>query len=117
MVPNYNQVSIGSYGDETLLLSLCAHYFWGNGDKWDVWVMGDYGLVDSWMKVFVVSQPALSISPLLMKNDDEVLIVLNDGRLMLFDAVKNEMQDLETQGLASSFRVVSYTAGLALFHG
>ncbi|KAL8192580.1 hypothetical protein R6Q57_027765 [Mikania cordata] len=60
--------------------------------------MGDYGLVDSWKRVFVVSQPALLIPPLLMKNDDQVLIVMNDGRLMLFDAVKNEMQDLETQG-------------------
>ncbi|KAL8235845.1 hypothetical protein R6Q59_016926 [Mikania micrantha] len=115
----YDQISIDSYGNECLSLSLalCAHYFEFNGDTWDVWVMGDYGLVDSWKRVFVVSQPALLIPPLLMKNDDQVLIVMNDGRLMLFDAVKNEMQDLETQGLPRSFRAISYTASLALLQG
>ncbi|KAJ0758798.1 putative F-box domain-containing protein [Helianthus annuus] len=117
IVPNYDQVSISSYGEECLSLSLCAHYLGINGETWDVWVMGDYGLVDSWKKAFVVSQPMYSVPPLLMKNDHEVLIVLHDGKLMLFDAIKNEMQDLETQGLPSTFRAITYTASLALLNG
>lgn len=51
-----------------------------------------------------------------MKNDDQVLIVLDDGRLMLFDVIKNKiMQDLQMQGSPSAFRAISnYTASLAL---
>lgn len=116
IVPNYDQVCLASYG-ESSSLSLCAHYFELNGDKWDMWVMCDYGLVDSWKKVCVVSHPALSIPPLLMRNDQEVLVVMNDGRLMLFDAIKNEMQDLYTRGLPRAFRAINFSASLALLHG
>ncbi|KAI3741347.1 hypothetical protein L1987_59019 [Smallanthus sonchifolius] len=84
----------------------------------NVWVTEDYGLVDSWKKVFVVSPHSGRFPPLLIKNHvDEVLIVLNDGRNMLFDAIRNKMQDLETQGSPSTFRALSYTASLALLDG
>ncbi|KAI3494912.1 hypothetical protein L1887_36942 [Cichorium endivia] len=111
--PSYNQVCLA----ESSSLTLCAHYLELNGEKWDMWVMSDYGVANSWKKVCVISQPMLSIPPLLMKNDDEVLIVTNDGRLMLFDVIKNEMFDLNTCGLPPMFRAISYTASLALLHG
>ncbi|XP_076957447.1 F-box/kelch-repeat protein At3g06240-like [Bidens hawaiensis] len=118
IVPSYNQVTIDSFGEEgeSLSLSLCARYVEVNVEKWDVWVMGDYGVVESWKKVFVVSQPLL-IPPLLMKNDREVLIAMEDGRLMLLDAIKNEVKNLETVGLPRSFRAIRYTASLAMLHG
>ncbi|XP_024992969.1 F-box/kelch-repeat protein At3g23880-like isoform X2 [Cynara cardunculus var. scolymus] len=116
VVPNYDQVCLASSMNGECL-SLCAHYLGGNGDKWDVWAMSDYGVVDSWKKVCVVSQPGLSIPPLLIRDDDEILVVMNDGRLMLYNVVKGEMRDLETCGLARTFRAVSYTASLALLHG
>ncbi|CAI9263098.1 unnamed protein product [Lactuca saligna] len=114
--PSYNQVHLASYG-ESSSLTFCAHYLELNGEKWDMWVMSDYGVVDSWRKVCVISQPMLSIPPLLMKNDNEVLIVTNDGRLMLFDVNKNEMFDLKTCGLPRMYRAINYTASLALLHG
>ncbi|XP_071699866.1 F-box/kelch-repeat protein At3g06240-like [Rutidosis leptorrhynchoides] len=114
IVPGYDQVCLVSYKES---MSLCAHYFELNGERWDMWVMRNYRLVDSWNKVCVVSHPALSIPPLLMKNDHEVLVALNDGSLMLFDVIKNEMHDLETRGLHRSFCAISYTASLALLDG
>ncbi|XP_076915108.1 F-box/kelch-repeat protein At3g23880-like [Bidens hawaiensis] len=118
IVPNYDDLGMHSFGEEdslSLSLSLCARYREVNGEKWDVWVMGEYGVVESWKKVFVISQPTLSIRPLLIKNEREVLIVMNDGRLKLFDAIKNEMQDLETKG--HDFHGIRYTASLALLDG
>ncbi|GJY64008.1 F-box/kelch-repeat protein-like protein [Tanacetum coccineum] len=100
-----------------LLLALGAHYVELNGETWDMWVMGEYGVVDSWKKVCVVSHPVLSIPPLLMRNDLEVLMVMNDGRLVLFDVIKNEMLDLETHGLPRAFNAIGYTASLALLQG
>ncbi|KAL4562648.1 hypothetical protein LXL04_026676 [Taraxacum kok-saghyz] len=116
ITPSYKQVNLASYR-ESLSLTLCAHYLELNGEKWDMWVMSDYGVADSWRKVCSISQPMLSIPPLLMKNDDEVLIVTNDGGLMLFDVIKNEMFDLNTCGLPPTFRAIGYTASLALLHG
>ncbi|GKB12268.1 F-box/kelch-repeat protein-like protein [Tanacetum coccineum] len=117
IVRSYDQVCLVSYGDESLLLALGAHYVELNGEKWDMWVMGEYGVVDSWKKVCVVSHPVLSIPPLLMRNDLEVLMVMNDGRLVLFDVIKNEMLDLETHGLPRAFNAIGYTASLALLQG
>lgn len=113
IVPNYNQVCLASSMNGNYL-SLCAHYLVPNGDRWDMWAMSDYGVVDSWKKVCVVSQPELSIPPLLIRDDHEILVVMDDGRLMLYDVIKGEMQDLKTCGLGRSFRAVSYTASLAL---
>nr|GEV49697.1 F-box/kelch-repeat protein At3g06240-like [Tanacetum cinerariifolium] len=117
IVRSYDQVCLVSYGDESLLLALGAHYVELNGETWDMWVMGEYGVVDSWKKVCVVSHPVLSILPLLIRNDHEVLMVMNDGRLMLFDAIKNEMLDLETHGLPHAFNDIGYTASLVLLQG
>ncbi|KAM0072384.1 hypothetical protein Hdeb2414_s0001g00035841 [Helianthus debilis subsp. tardiflorus] len=102
-----------THGDRRNIVPDC----YSEGVKFDVWVMGDYGLVDSWKKVFVVSLFRLSIAPLLMKSEREVVIVMKGGRLMLLDAIKNEVQDLNTQGGASFFRAISYTPSLALLHG
>ncbi|KAJ0582313.1 putative F-box domain, galactose oxidase/kelch, beta-propeller, F-box associated interaction [Helianthus annuus] len=118
IVPDcYSEVSIASYGDASALsLSFCGKYY-EQGVKFDVWVMGDYGLADSWKKVFVVSLFRLSIAPLLMKSEREVFIVMKGGRLMLLDAIENEVQDLNMRGAASFFRAISYTPSLALLHG
>ncbi|KAI3800560.1 hypothetical protein L1987_28651 [Smallanthus sonchifolius] len=99
--PNGDVISICSYGEESLSLALCAF-----GEKWEVWVMADYGLTDSWKKVFVVSQPILKVPLLLLKNDDEVLIVTKNGRLVLFDRINNMQHDLETQGDESKVRLL-----------
>ncbi|KAJ0797637.1 putative F-box associated domain, type 1 [Helianthus annuus] len=113
----YSEVSMASYGDTSALsLSFCGKYY-EQGVKFDVWVMGDYGLADSWKKVFVVSLFRLSIAPLLMKSEREVFIVMKGGRLMLLDAIENEVQHLNMRGAASFFCAISYTPSLALLHG
>lgn len=114
--PSYNQVHLASYGDSSSL-TLCAHYLELNGEKRGMWVLSDYEGTDSLRKVCVILRPMLSIPPLLMKNDNEVLIVTNDGMLMLFDLNKNEMFDLKTCGLPRMYCAINYTASLALLHG
>nr|XP_043620304.1 F-box/kelch-repeat protein At3g06240-like [Erigeron canadensis] len=116
MVYGYDQLYLVPYGD-SICLSLCAHYIGLNGiDKWDIWVMGDYGVANSWMKVCVVMQPKVSNPPLMMKSYHRVLVVTNDGSLGLYDSVKKQMWNLGTSGLKESFRAVHYTASLALLN-
>ncbi|XP_076897192.1 F-box/kelch-repeat protein At3g06240-like [Bidens hawaiensis] len=100
---NYLNLTMHSFGeDDSLPLSLCAGYRQNNVNKLDVWVMGEYGVVDSWKKVFVISQ---------------LLMLTSQGNLVLFDAIKNETQDLGTRGAPADFHAIRYTASLAQLDG
>ncbi|XP_076915098.1 F-box/kelch-repeat protein At3g06240-like [Bidens hawaiensis] len=116
IVPNYHDLGISSFGEDSLSLSLCACYRDHNVNKLDVWVMREYGVVDSWKKVFVISHHLL-LRPLVMKSDREVLMLTIHGKLVLFDAIKNETQDLGTRGAPADFHALRYTAILAQLDG
>lgn len=112
----YDQMCLScSKGGE--LLCVCFHFIDVGGDRWDLFEMGEYGVKNSWRRMYNIVQPTISLPPLSIRGDGEVLFVINNGRLVLFDINKEQIWDLEVDGLPSSFRVVNYTSSLALLNG
>lgn len=107
--PNgYDQLDLSvSVSGETL--SLFFHF----NDRWEVWLMQDYGVEDSWMRQFSIAGEQISL-PLNLIDNQDVLIVTGSGNLVSFDAENQQMKDLGITGLPSSFRIVTCTSSLIL---
>ncbi|KAH7863503.1 hypothetical protein Vadar_018277 [Vaccinium darrowii] len=100
--PNgYDQLHLSvSASGETL--SLFFHF----NDCWEVWLMQDYGVEDSWMRQFSIAGEQMSL-PLNLIDNRDVLIEMGSGNLFSFNAASQQMKDLGICGLRSSFRIVT----------
>ncbi|KAL0428759.1 UNVERIFIED_CONTAM: F-box only protein 8 [Sesamum radiatum] len=83
------------------------------GDTWKVWLMNDYGKVESWTRKYTVVLDQVFF-PLKLVSDGEILAAISDEKLVLFDVGKEEIKDLEVCGLPLSFGAASYMPSLAL---
>ncbi|CAL5383126.1 unnamed protein product [Camellia sinensis] len=108
---NFDRVDlcVSASGDS---LSLFYHF----NDRWEVWLMKDYGVVGFWMKQFDIAEPQVSV-PLNFMSGGDVLLVMKSGKLALHDPENQQMKDVEICGLPSSFRVVTYASSLVLLNG
>lgn len=107
--PNYNKLKLSAYSheDTLCLFSLCDHH------TWQVWLMKEYGVVESWVKQYTIDENFL-IYPLRYMDNGDIFGVLKNGNLVFFDAKKPEFEETEISGRTSSFCVVDYTEGLGL---
>ncbi|PSS05100.1 F-box protein isoform 1 [Actinidia chinensis var. chinensis] len=106
---SYDRVhlSVSASGD-----SLCLCFFHFN-DLWEVWLMKDYGVVESCIKQFTIAEAQISMLLNFMDNGD-VLLVMESGNLVSCDPGNQQMKDLAICGPPSSFCGVSYTSSLIL---
>ncbi|KAL5723382.1 hypothetical protein ACHQM5_006789 [Ranunculus cassubicifolius] len=68
-----------------------------------IWVMYEYGEVDSWTKLFVVGSPEVSgaftyLHPLGLLNSSEVFVIKNDRELIVYNRETNSITNLEGFG-------------------
>lgn len=76
----------------------------------DVWVMKEYGVKESWAKLFTVAQDEVAggtlkyLRPLAYsKSGEEVLLEQNHGRLVWYDLRRNRVNNVNLGGLPASF--------------
>lgn len=110
--PNCKEIRISHSVDEkSVALFVC--YYVAMGETWDLWLMNDYGKVESWMMKYTIVLE-VAFYPLKIVNRGEVLAAVTDERLVLIDVEKDEVKDLGVCGLPPSFDAASYAPSLAL---
>ncbi|KAG8391927.1 hypothetical protein BUALT_Bualt01G0237800 [Buddleja alternifolia] len=94
-------------------LALFVSYRENVGETWEVWLMNDYGKIESWSRKYVVVLEQVFI-PLKIVNCGEILAAISDEKLVLIDVEKEEIKDLAICGLPLSFYTAGYIPSLAL---
>ncbi|KAA8520726.1 hypothetical protein F0562_015002 [Nyssa sinensis] len=76
-------------------LSLLIHLRGGVSDIWEIWLMKEYGVEESWVRLFTIAE-SLNSLPLYLMNNGEVLLV--DKSWTACEAVleTNDAQNLKT---------------------
>ncbi|PIN26515.1 hypothetical protein CDL12_00718 [Handroanthus impetiginosus] len=110
--PNPKELRLSPLVDEKSV-ALFVSYHENVGKTWDMWLMNDYGEVESWTRKYIVVLEHVFF-PLKIVNDGQTLAAISDEKLVLIDVEKEEVQDLEVCGLPLSFDMAGYTPSLAL---
>ena len=125
IVPQPDHVDGGFVMDlgvlEGQLLMICNY---GN-DFVDVWVMKEYGLKESWTKLFKVSQSSLNrdfgqVMPLAYSKScdkDKVLLELDKEKLLWYDLRRRRAKTVRIEGAPNSFNVDVYVESLVPLGG
>ncbi|XP_050209264.1 F-box/kelch-repeat protein At3g23880-like [Mercurialis annua] len=109
-------LSILAYGK---LLSL-VEYTRNSPSQWmrygscSIWVMKEYGNVESWSKQFTIDLQAGVGKLLGIKNDEVMLMVESDGELVSYDSKNQSINHIGTKGIVKSFRLEAYVETLEL---
>nr|AIG62979.1 S-locus F-box protein type-5 [Solanum habrochaites] len=72
-----------------------------------IWMMKEYEVYDSWMKIYTV-RPLLIESPLLIWKDYQMLCENRDGSLISYDLKLDKVQQFSLQGCPTSLRAICY---------
>ncbi|XP_059645948.1 F-box protein CPR1-like [Cornus florida] len=79
------------------------------GERVDIWVMKEYGVKESWTKLFSVEQPSVVnlfdfVKPLAFSMNGEEILLDQDGvRLLWFDLKRKTLKNVRIQGVPSLF--------------
>ncbi|KAK9284539.1 hypothetical protein L1049_023714 [Liquidambar formosana] len=81
----------------------------GEKERVDIWVMKEYGALESWTNQFTFDQRVNFIFPLLgfMKNG-EVVLKDDDGELVLYDPRVQQVKEIQIRGVQGSLDVLTY---------
>ncbi|KAL4592873.1 hypothetical protein LXL04_005880 [Taraxacum kok-saghyz] len=88
--------------------------------EFHVWVMKDYGVWESWSKDFVIDTTAwgmygdFSYKPVMCRLNGEVMMICEDGYMVLYDVVKKSGRFMKHQVIEFPFEVMAYTASVML---
>jgi F-box interacting protein len=123
IVPQPDHVDPGFEMDlgalEGCLCMLCNY----GGDFVDVWAMKEYGLKESWTKLFKVSQSSLNrrfgqVMPLAYsKSGDKVLLELDKDKLLWYDLRRRSAKKVRIEGAPNSFDAAVYVESLVPLGG
>ncbi|KAG5631155.1 hypothetical protein H5410_002872 [Solanum commersonii] len=80
-------------------------------DLMQIWIMKEYGLYDSWMKIYTI-RPLLIESPLLIWKDYVMLCESREGSLISYDLKLDKIQEFNLQGCSTSLRAICYTESM-----
>ncbi|KAL2468052.1 F-box/kelch-repeat protein-like [Forsythia ovata] len=93
-------------------LALFINYFDNAGERWDMWLMNEYGNVESWTKKYIIVQNHTVL--LKFVNNGEDLLAMSNENLVLIDLEKEETKNHEVSSLPFSFNTASFVPSLAL---
>ncbi|XP_073313832.1 F-box/kelch-repeat protein At3g06240-like [Primulina huaijiensis] len=110
--PNCKELRLSPLVNEKSL-SLFVSHRENMGESWDVWLMNDYGNVDSWTLKYVIVLEQVFV-PIKIVNDGEILAAISDELLVLMNVETQEVMDLAVCGLPLSFYAADYDPSLAL---
>lgn len=82
-----------------------------------IWVMKDYGKVESWTKQFSIDLQGGVGKALGLGNNAEMLLVKSSGELVSYDIENQKISHLGIKGIASSFHLETYSETLVLLDG
>ncbi|KAM7493700.1 hypothetical protein LguiB_028309 [Lonicera macranthoides] len=103
--------SLGVLNNESLALILFEDYNQAH-KNFEIWVMKEYGVKESWTKQFTVG-PLLGIhSPLSFGKHNELLLQSDNGQLVSCDLNTNKIRDFEVCGAPTSLGAVMYVESL-----
>ncbi|XP_059289504.1 F-box protein CPR1-like [Lycium ferocissimum] len=79
-------------------------------DMMDIWTMKDYGVNDSWIKLYTIRP--LSIESPLTVWKDLLLLQSRTGQLISYNFISDEVKEFNLHGYPSSLRVIVYKESL-----
>ncbi|XP_010274506.1 PREDICTED: F-box protein CPR30-like [Nelumbo nucifera] len=87
---------------------LCVSTAHGVGVMIELWMMKDYGVGESWTKIFTILQPMRTtplryLKPLGYMKNDEILVERGDGKLVLYNPIAATIRDLCIQGISATW--------------
>ena len=99
------------------LLALHGQYSEGLDRKYDVWVMKEYGVVETWTKLYSIDFGVRLGRVIGFKKNGEVLIITsNDKHLLLYEPNSQSIiWDLQKNYESSCFYLDNYVESLVLF--
>lgn len=112
-LPDYNGIpSKRVHGSLTSLknnLVFIHDYPLGGISKcFDVWVLGEYGVRESWMKQLTIG-PVLGVTaPLGFWKNGELILEDGQGKLVSYDHITGDMKDLQARGVVYILQVLPY---------
>ncbi|XAR62984.1 hypothetical protein NMG60_11022757 [Bertholletia excelsa] len=108
---SYDEVhlSVSASGES---LSVSFHF----DHRWEVWLMKNYGVAESWMIQFSILEGRISL-PLNFMDSGNFLLVAKNGKLVSHNPETEKIQEQEMCGPPSSFRLVACSLSLALVDG
>ncbi|KAK6133250.1 hypothetical protein DH2020_033011 [Rehmannia glutinosa] len=86
----------------------CLSVVCTNRSRVIIWVMKDYGVKESWIKLLTISPPAIErndfVKPLVYSRDgDKVLLNCDDKRLVWYDLRKKTVDNVDVDGIPFVF--------------
>ncbi|KAL4628856.1 hypothetical protein ACB092_05G268000 [Castanea dentata] len=98
-----------------MLNGLLALYGWLD-ETYDVWVMKEYGVVESWTKLYIIDYGIILGRVIGFKKNGEVLVTRNDRDLLLYEPNSQRIiWDLQKNYVSSYFYLDNYVESLVLF--
>lgn len=97
-------------------ISLLCYSFLGptidpTKDLMEIWIMIDYNVHESWIKIYTISGLPTE-SPLAVWKDYLLLFQSKSGYLMSYDLNSDEIRELNVHGCLQSMRVIIYKESL-----
>ncbi|KAL2468893.1 F-box/kelch-repeat protein [Forsythia ovata] len=108
---NFRESRLSPSVDEKSL-AMFISYSNNAGERWDMWLMNEYGKVESWTRKYSIVQNHMV--PLKFVNNGEDLLAMSNENLVLIDLEKEETKNLEVSGLPLSFYTAGFVPSLAL---
>ncbi|XP_026436321.1 F-box protein CPR1-like [Papaver somniferum] len=103
--------NVGVLGD-----SICVGFIW-DSVRLDVWVTQQYGVMESWIKKFTMTQlPCLLLwpwKPLLCFDDGKILVDYYCNQLLLFDPTNETVRSVVVRDIAMDDNRESYVETIA----
>ncbi|KAG2695688.1 hypothetical protein I3843_07G024200 [Carya illinoinensis] len=84
---------------------------------WDIWLLNEYGVTESWTKLFRVGPLTGVIRPLEYWMNDIIFWEKDDEQLALYDPSTKETTNLQIEGESLSFQVITYMESLVSIGG
>ncbi|KAL2926252.1 hypothetical protein RDABS01_007057 [Bienertia sinuspersici] len=80
----------------------------------DVWVLGEYGVRESWMKQLIIGPLEGVTAPLGFWKNGELILEVDDDRKKLasYDPITDDMKDVEARGIVYILQVIPYKESL-----
>lgn len=82
-----------------------------------VWVMRDYGVFETWTKLYNITLPDFLSRTLGFRKNGEILITSDTGELISYDSATKTMTNTIIQGSSYSLKVLSFVESLVLLEG
>ncbi|KAJ8747797.1 hypothetical protein K2173_006950 [Erythroxylum novogranatense] len=82
----------------------------------NIWVMQEYGVVDSWIKIFIIDRRGVIERPLCFRSNGEILMESVNDKLITYDAEEQKIYDLGIIGFGGWCRAESYVESLVLLN-